>query len=151
MIYDKLEHLNKYQCMHKHFTDVFRFIESGPLSERSDGKYEINDQGAYAVIETYETRDLSDCFIECHRKYIDVQVVIDGIECVGVCHRSSCAELPYDEEKDFQKLEGDTVLLTLGAGSFMIFYPDDAHMPKVRYGGSPGTVKKAVFKVPVQI
>lgn len=151
MIHDKTENFFKYTCMHKHFADVLHFIESAPLSERSDGKYEINDQGIYVVIETYETKDVSDCFIECHRKYIDVQVVIEGIECVGVCHRSACDELPYDEEKDFQKLKGDTDLLALAAGSFMIFYPDDAHMPKMRYGASSGTVKKAVFKVPVQI
>ena len=149
MIHDKTENLVAYTWMHKHFADVLRFIESTPLSERSDGKYEINDQGAYVIIETYETKDVSDCFIECHRKYIDVQVVIEGIECVGVCHRSACDASPYDEEKDFQKLEGDTELLTLEAGSFMIFYPDDAHMPKVRYGGTSGRVKKAVFKVPV--
>ncbi|MBI5664509.1 MAG: YhcH/YjgK/YiaL family protein [Nitrospirae bacterium] len=149
MIYDTIENFKQYVCIHKHFTDVLRFLESAPVSERPDGRYEINDQGAYVVIETYETKDVSDCFIECHRKYIDVQVVIEGIERVGVCHRSACDAFPYDEEKDFQKLKGHTDLLALGAGSFMIFYPDDAHMPKVRYGGATGKVKKAVFKVPV--
>lgn len=151
MIYDKTDNFNKYTCMHKHFADVLHFLESEPVSKRPDGKCEINDQGAYVIIDTYETKDESDCFIECHRKYIDVQVVIEGIEHVGVCQRSACEAFPYDEEKDFQKLKGDTEMLTLGAGSFMIFYPDDAHMPKVRYGASSGTVKKAVFKVPVQI
>jgi YhcH/YjgK/YiaL family protein len=150
MIFDKINNFEQYHCMHKHFAEVSRFIEAAPHTERSDGKYEINDQGAYAVIETYETMDVSDCFIECHRKYIDVQVVFEGIEQVGVCHRSSCEALPYDEEKDFQKLEGDVDLVALGAGSFMIFYPDDAHMPRIRYEGAAGRVKKAVFKIPVQ-
>jgi len=149
MIYDKIIKFGQYHCMHKHFADVSRFLESTPLSKRPDGKYAINDQGAYVIIETYETKEASACFIECHRKYIDVQVVIEGIERVGVCHRTACDEFPYDEEKDFQKLKGDTDLLTLEAGSFMIFYPDDAHMPGVRYGECKGMVKKAVFKVPV--
>lgn len=151
MIHDKTVNFNKFKCMHKHFADVLRFLEVAPISEQSDGKYEINDQGAYVIIDTYETKEISDCFIECHRKYIDVQVVIEGIEHVGVCHRSACEAFPYDEEKDFQKLKGDVDFLALGAGSFMIFYPDDAHMPKVRYGEASETVKKAVFKVPVQI
>ena len=30
-----------------------------------------------------------------------------------------------------------------------LFYPDDAHMPKVRHGKSLAMVKKVVFKVPV--
>ena len=135
--------------MHEQFIDVLRFLESEPVSRLADGKYEINDQGAFAMIETYETKESADCFIECHSKYIDVQVVIEGIEQVGVCHRSSCEESACDKEKDFQKLEGDVDLLTLGAGDFMIFYPDDGHMPKMKHGGSTGRVKKVVFKVPV--
>jgi len=151
MICDKIENFKLYLCMHEHFADVLQFIESTPVSERSDGKHEINNQGAYVIIDTYNTLDVSDCFIECHRKYIDVQVVIEGIERVGVCHRCECEALPYNEEKDFQKLTGDTDFLPLGAGSFMIFYPDDAHMPKVKYGTAPERVKKAVFKIPVQV
>jgi biofilm protein TabA len=151
MIYDTIDNFAQYHCIHKHFMDVSRFLEATPGPERSDGKYEINDQGAYVIIETYETKDVSDCFIECHRKYIDVQVLIEGIEHVGVCHRSACAEFSYDEEKDFQRLTGDADLLALGAGSFMIFYPEDAHMPKVRYREASRKVKKAVFKIPVQI
>lgn len=135
--------------MHRHFADVAKFLDSVPISKLSDGKYEINEQGAFAIIETYETKEASDCFIECHRRYIDVQLVIEGIERIGVCHKSACDEHAYDEEKDFQKLEGETELLTLKAGGFMIFYPEDAHMPKVRHGHSSGIVKKAVFKIPV--
>jgi len=135
--------------MHKHFPDVLRFADAEPLSERSDGKYDLNGEGAFAIIETYGTKEASDCFIECHRKYIDVQLVIQGIECIGFCRREECDEHAYDEEKDFQKLEGDPDLLTFREGTFMVFYPDDAHMPKVKYGDSSETVKKVVFKIPV--
>jgi len=150
MIYDKIGNFKQYLCMHEHFKDVLRFLESMPVSERADGRYEINDQGAYVIIDTYETKDASGCFIECHRKYIDVQVMIEAIERIGVCPRASCHALPYDDVKDFQKLTGDTDLLALGAGSFMIFYPDDAHMPRIRHGETSGTVRKAVFKIPVR-
>ncbi|MEW6600374.1 MAG: YhcH/YjgK/YiaL family protein [Nitrospirota bacterium] len=150
MIFDKIENFRQYVCVHDHFIDILRFLEAMPISDRPDGKHEINDKGAYVSIETYETKNISDCFIECHRKFIDVQVIISGIERIGVCHRSACEALPYNEEKDFQKLEGDTDLLTLSSGGFMIFYPDDAHMPKVKHGTAPERVRKAVFKVPVR-
>ena len=135
--------------MHKQFPDVLRFVESELLSELSDGKYELNGEGAFAIIETYRTKEVSDCFIECHKKYIDVQLVIQGIERIGVCGRAECDEHAYDEEKDFQKLEGNPDMLTFREGSFMVFYPDDAHMPKVKYGDSLETVKKVVIKIPV--
>lgn len=149
MIYDNLNNFEKYTCLHPHFTDVLNFLDPEPCTGFQDGRYDINDQGTFTIIETYETKEAADCFIECHRKYIDVQVVIEGVERVGVCHRSGCDASPYDEEKDFQKLEGDVDFVTLGTGSFMIFFPDDAHMPKVKHGEDPETVKKAVFKVPV--
>jgi YhcH/YjgK/YiaL family protein len=137
--------------MHPHFIDVLKFMDPEPCAGLPDDKYEVNEQGTFAIIETYETKEVSDCFIECHRKYIDVQVVIEGMERVAVCHRSACDESPYDEEKDFQKLKGDVDFITLEAGSFMIFYPDDAHMPKVKHGESSVTVKKVVFKVPLSM
>ena len=149
MIYDTIENFNKYTCMHPHFIDVLNFLNSEPCEGLPDGRHDINDKGAFAIIETYGTKEQTDCFIECHRTYIDVQAVIEGRERIGICHISDYNGSAYDEEKDFQKLEGDAEFLTLSAGSFMIFYPDDAHMPKVKAGESSETVKKIVFKIPV--
>ncbi|MBI4827189.1 MAG: YhcH/YjgK/YiaL family protein [Nitrospirae bacterium] len=150
MIFDKIPNFIKYQCVHNHFIDILKFLDAEPIADRPDGRYEINHQGSYVAIESYQTKDTPDCFIECHRKYIDVQIMIDGVEGMGVCRKSECDEpSPYDEEKDLQKLKGDADMLTFRAGSFMVFFPDDAHMPKIKYGDSSGMVRKAVFKVPV--
>lgn len=151
MIFDTLRNFKQYKCVHNHFIDILKFLYAEPIADRADGRYEINHEGSYVMIESYQTKDASDCFIECHRRYIDVQIMIEGVESMGVCHKSECDESsPYDEEKDLQKLKGDADMLTFRAGSFMVFSPDDAHMPKVNYGESSGMVKKAVFKVPVK-
>ncbi len=149
MIYDKIENFKEYVCINKHFIDEIKFLDSEPVSKRPEGRYEINDDGAYVVIEGYQAREASDCFIECHRKYIDVQFIIEGTESMGVCHKSGCEEFSYNAGKDFQKLGGDVDFLAFREGSFMVFFPEDAHMPGVKYDESPGLVKKAVFKIPV--
>lgn len=149
MIYDKRENMREYVCLHRHFIDVMKFLDSEPVSKRPNGKYEIHDDGVYVIIEGYQTREPADCFIECHRNYIDVQVIMEGTELMGVCHKSACRELAYDAERDCQKLTGNVDLLTFREGSFMIFFPEDAHMPGMKHGEFPGFVKKAVFKVPV--
>ena len=147
MICDRIENFGKYRTLHRQFEDVALFLESEPLPARSDGRHSVNNDGAYVVIEEYQTQAISDCFIECHRKYIDVQVMIQGVERMGVGLKSDCAASAYDPERDFQKLEGPIDLLSFREGSFMIFYPEDAHMPKVRFEES-ASVRKAVFKVP---
>lgn len=150
MIFDTLNNFRQYQCVNNHFIDISKFLDTEPIADRADGRHEINHQGSYVMIESYQTKDASDCFIECHRKYIDVQIMIVGVESMGVCRKSECNESSaYDEEKDLQKLMGEADMLTFRAGSFMVFFPDDAHMPKVKYGESSGIVRKAVFKVPV--
>lgn len=151
MIFGKIHDLKQYQCLHSHFIDILNFLDTEPIADRPDGRYEINRNGSYAAIESYKTKDASDCFIECHRKYIDLQIIIEGIESMGVCHKSECDESPYDEEKDLQKLKGEVNIITFRAGSFMIFFPYDAHMPKINYEGASGIVKKAVFKIPVSV
>lgn len=149
MIYDKIQNFKRYQSVHSHFIDILKFLNTEAIADRPDGRYEINQNGAYVTIESYKTKDASDCFIECHRKYIDVQIMINGIEKMGVCHKSECHESTYDKEKDLQKLKGDVDIINFRAGSFMVFFQEDAHMPKVKYGESSGMVRKAVFKVPV--
>jgi YhcH/YjgK/YiaL family protein len=86
--------------------------------------------------------------IECHRRHIDIQILIRGVEEIGVCHRFDAVVSAWDEERDFETLEGDVDFITLRPGSFVIFLPQDGHMPKIRHGGSV-SVRKIVIKVPV--
>ena len=55
---------------------------------------------------------------------------------------------PYNPEKDVTFYEDDKAgtEYLLKAGDFVVVYPDDVHMPKVR-SGEPCRVKKAVVKV----
>ncbi|MBC8413644.1 MAG: YhcH/YjgK/YiaL family protein [Nitrospira sp.] len=149
MIYDRIENFGIYMAIDSGMADILRFIEEKSLSERKDGRYEINSSGAFVIIESYDTLDISDCFIECHRKYIDVQVLISGYESVGVCHKVNCQDGVYDEEKDYEKLEGAGDLLCFDEGSFMVFFPEDGHMPKIMDDVKPVRVRKAVFKLPI--
>ena len=53
---------------------------------------------------------------------------------------------PYDEDKDFMKLEGDGEFFFLREGYFCILAPQDAHMPGMAVEQST-PVKKVVVKV----
>lgn len=149
MIYDRLENFSRHVSRHAQFQAVLKFLDSEAISSLSVGRYEVDKEGAYAMVSEYDTKPVSEGFIECHRKYIDIQVMIKGTERIGVCVKSSCRELPYDAEKEFQKLEGEVSFITLKAGDFAVFFPQDGHMPQIQIGSGPEKVKKIVFKVPV--
>jgi len=149
MIFDQLENFPLYLPLHPQFADVWAFLERCAADALPVGRHEVNDLGAFALVSEYATRPLAESFIECHRNYIDIQLLTRGAEAVGVCCRSACRELPYDAEKDFLKLEGATDRLTLRPGSFAVFFPDDGHMPMLQLEDLPVQVKKVVFKIPV--
>lgn len=151
MIFDRLDNFSLYLPLHPHFADVLAFLRGCDPDALPVGRREVNEGGAFVLVSEYLTRPLSESFIECHRRYIDIQLLTRGAEGVGICSRHSSRELSYDAEKDFLKLEGDTDLITLRAGSFAVFFPDDGHMPMLQLAEGPAPVKKLVFKIPVDV
>lgn len=149
MIFDTLDNFSKYICLHPGFIDAAEFMRRPGMNELTPGKYRIGDRGVFASVSEYETKDSPQCFIECHRKYIDIQLLVAGREKIGVCSRQDCTAEVYDEEKDFQKLHGETDVISLRPGQFIIFFPDDGHMPQMNYASAPENVRKVVIKVPV--
>ncbi len=147
MIYDALSHLPDYLSCHSLFPKVSDFINSHNLSDIEAGKVIIGE-GVYAVISEYRTDGIENKFIECHKKYIDIQIIIDGVEQIGVCGKNECKVIgEYDKDKDLEKLEGKVDLITLKKGYFVIFFPQDGHAPGLKIGNSANMVKKAVFKI----
>jgi len=150
MILDTISKLDNYISCHSQFTDVISFLQNTNIQELSNGKHSINNKGAFVSVNEYETKVESDCFIECHRAFIDVQIISKGEEIMGYCPISCCIKQPYDSIKDLQKLEGILSYFNFTTEMFVVFFPQDAHMPCLRKGGEVSLVKKIVFKIPVE-
>ncbi|MDD2365049.1 MAG: YhcH/YjgK/YiaL family protein [Desulfuromonadaceae bacterium] len=149
MIFDTLENLELYETVHPGFPDVRAFIAATDLLKLPVGRHPINDKGAYASVNEYNTKALEDSFIECHIKYIDLQMLVCGEEIIGVAPKKFCVEQPYNNENDLQKLSGKVDFITLVPGLFAIFFPQDAHEPGLKNIEQSIAVKKIVFKIPV--
>lgn len=149
MIFDSLKNFRLYEKIHPGFVDIQAFIAKTDLTALANGTHPVNDCGAYASVNEYQTRSIEDCFIECHQKFIDIQMIAWGEEKIGVANKMFCDAQPYDEEKDLQKLTGRVDFITIRPGLFAVFFPEDAHEPCVRSGVTAVAVKKVVFKIPV--
>jgi YhcH/YjgK/YiaL family protein len=148
MIFDSIDNFTKYLSVNKNFKLVPEFLLQYQLNKLETGKYELPD-GNYAIVSSYSTKQLPECFIECHRKYIDVQIIISGIEKVGICNINECEENEYNSEKDFSVLKGNTDFITFRKGHFIVFFPQDGHMPGISCSDTPEAVEKIVFKIVV--
>lgn len=148
MVYDTLDNFFRYASLHPFFYKVDKFLNITNLFDLEPGKHEIYED-CYAGVSEYMSKSIDECFIECHRKYIDIQIVLKGREMIGVCSKNFCHELEYDAERDFQVLRGDVDLIKMDIGRFAIFFPNDGHMPQIKMGGDAEEIKKLVIKVPV--
>lgn len=105
----------------------------------------------FAMEQCYESKERYH-WSESHRKYIDIQVVVEGEELMEV---ADISKLPvtesYDEARDVI-IYGDyrdTTVLRLSAGEGAVYFPQDGHMPNLRVGTDPVRMRKVVVKVPV--
>ncbi|MDR0756062.1 MAG: YhcH/YjgK/YiaL family protein [Puniceicoccales bacterium] len=148
MIIDKIENFGTYLGLHKNFIRVFDFLKSGDLNKLACGRHILDEDNLFVNIDAYTTQSTQK--LEAHRRYIDVQMLIQGSEKMGYAHIGyTKPKSMYDDEKDIVFLEGNADALTVDATLFLIFYPQDAHMPALNVGAHPQRVKKAVFKVKI--
>lgn len=148
MIFDNLANFWNYAGIHRHFNTISDYLKKTDISNLSIGKHGISN-GIFLISNKYYTITQADTFIECHRKFIDIQIMIEGSEIMGVCNRDLCDQKEYNEAEDYQKIEGDLDFITVRKGFFTVFFPHDGHMPQLMINGKPEEVKKIVIKVPV--
>ena len=102
----------------------------------------------YALTVNYDTRPAEDLSFEAHRKYIDVQVLLSGIEDIDVSQDLDDMEViqSYSDENDTTLFDTppNWSTVVLRPGYFAVFYPDDAHRPGAGDGSS---VRKLVVKI----
>lgn len=148
MIVDILKNSNLYDSVHCGFNKGFDFIKKCIAEDLPVGKYEIDGDNVYAFVQAYEAKpDVVKSF-EAHKKYIDIQFIVDGNELIYYNHIDTLSvTTEYNSESDFLLLDGDSgTPIKLTAGSYAIFFPEDAHKP----GIAPeiaNNVKKIVVKI----
>ncbi len=120
------------------------------LEEGATNRVEL-PAGAYAIEMAYRTKARAEGFLETHRRFIDVQVVVAGEEFMDVAAAPGLGTVrAYNPDRDFAELEASPAAsaLRIRAGEVAVFWPEDAHQPTIA-AGAPALVRKTVIKVPV--
>ncbi|GKU26600.1 YhcH/YjgK/YiaL family protein [Clostridium folliculivorans] len=147
MIIDKLDNGTEYYGLGGRIKKALEYLKSTDLAELEPGKYQIENDEIYAMVSEYDTKSVEEVLWEAHKSYIDIQYMINGSEKMGYTNAENIkVTTEYDSEKDilFGTADGDFV--TVEEGMFIIFKPQDGHMPSIRIDDSE-RVKKVVVKV----
>ena len=147
MIFDKLHNASLYHGLGSSIEKSLKFLESEDFSSMEIGKYPIEGNDIFYMVSQYETKPAEEVDYEAHRKYIDIQYIVEGQEIIGYANLGSLnVKEEYNAEKDIGFLEGEGDYFTIRKGDFVIFFPEDAHQPCLLVD-KPETVKKIVVKV----
>ena len=119
-----------------------------------NGSYDVGYNNIKMNLGKYFTKSENEKFWESHKKYLDVQIMINGTEKVAINDIRDMEVKSFDEEKDLTILEGDKAFdIVMKTGDVLVFFPNDVHKPElnVSENDDSGNIRKIVTKVVFKI
>lgn len=147
MIVDNIKNAHLYFGINEKYKTALEFLQNTDLKSLENGKYPIQGEDIYIIVQEYETKPEKDGQLEAHKKYTDIQYIITGQEKLGYINIDKFSPKTfYDTDKDIIFGGGNCDFIKANEGDFLIFTPQDAHMPCISINESL-QVKKAVIKI----
>ena len=129
MIIDQLNNAVFYRGLSRRIAAGLKFLAQTDCRSLAPGRHAIDGDNVFALAQEYQTKPRSQGVWEAHRRYIDIQYVVSGIEIMGYAPISALAVTqPYSAEKDCALFAGGAA----GIGEFF---------------RAPAAVRKVVVKV----
>ncbi len=145
--------MDKYLPIKELSPSAYDFAIKALESTPEKGRYHLED-GAFASVCNTLTKDKEGANYEVHRRFIDVQMILEGEEVIGVRpldELEKCKVITeFNVEKDYALYEAaHTDLRVLHRGDYLILGPKDGHSPGLCME-QPSVGKKIIFKIPVK-
>ena len=118
------------------------------------GRHDLGN-GNYMNVDESVTAPAGERKTECHSRYIDIQVLVDGSEYIGwqpLCRLGEVTEDRSAQDARFFSpfLENDVFVVMERRKTFAVFYPNDGHRCLCAPDGRGAAVRKIIVKVRVQ-
>lgn len=146
MIIDSLSNIEFYKGLNNRIYKGLKFLREMDLDSLALGKYIIEGENIFANVQEYKTKYLEQCRWEGHYKYTDIQYIISGEEMMGYVNMEETSKIEEKPSDDILFLNANGNFINMKEGYFVIFTPQDAHMPSIAVE-QPKNIKKVVIKV----
>jgi len=153
MIVCDLTHLPSQLKTSAAFEKAIAFLRDEGWRGHADGTIPVDGERVFGMLQSYDTKIPKETVpFEGHRKYIDIQYVIEGKETIFWTPTDGLTPTtPYDETTDIwfcQSTREGATPVALNVGQLVVLFPEDAHAP-THCVGTPMHVRKIVMKVSV--
>lgn len=147
MIIDLISNIEQYKALGERMSKAIDFIKSTDFKTLETGKHAVDGNEIFVAVSEYCTKPEAEAKPEAHKKYIDIQMVIEGAELMGYLPiEGQETSTTYNPEKDVEFYALKTNLIKIEPGMFAVFFPQDIHQPGVLLNGAE-KVRKVVVKV----
>jgi YhcH/YjgK/YiaL family protein len=119
-----------------------------------DGPVEIDGKTISGKISSASTKFAHERQFETHKVYIDIQMLIRGVELIQVSENEGYISItPYDSERDIEYWDGKRTHfqnIILSPSIAVVLFPWDVHKPSIAVHQKPAEVRKLVLKVALE-
>ncbi|MEN5194397.1 YhcH/YjgK/YiaL family protein [Sphingobacterium faecium] len=139
MIFDRIENIDQYGI------NLNFILDDLNQNLFNKGKFDIDGEKCFGIGLEYDTKISDDGLWEAHRKYLDIHVVLEGVERIEICDiNKSDSVKEYEDDYELFKAVAQHSLV-LSPGYFLILFPHEVHKTGVMVDTTT-FVRKKVFK-----
>lgn len=150
MIYDVIKNVGKYRGQSIWLDKAISFLETTDLKSLPIGRTEIDGDKVFVNVMEAKARKEDELQFEIHKKYMDIQIDIEGSENIKIGFDVNNVFQAYKEEIDFGAVDcTESITCSLGNERFIICMSDEPHKPGIATGDDT-YLKKCVVKVAVK-
>ncbi|EDM27599.1 hypothetical protein LNTAR_20373 [Lentisphaera araneosa HTCC2155] len=134
MILCTFEEIENYACLNPRFATAAKWLLDQDLDKLAFGKTIIDGDEIFAIKETLAGRKEDKANLEAHKKYIDIQICLQGRDNIRWKANSECQTVlqDYCEEKDIIfYMDKSVQSIQIYDDKAAIFFPEDAHAPLI--------------------
>ncbi|MFP7480304.1 YhcH/YjgK/YiaL family protein [Terribacillus saccharophilus] len=146
MIFDTIENLAEYTALNPKIDNGLKKFNEAEI----DYNKRFDFDGGYLFFQEGTTTYIDEGTFEAHKKYIDIQIVLDGSEYVAWAPIDQLAvDVTYNAEKDVVRLNGNPkTTMQISKGMAYICLPHDGHKA-LKHIDRATIYKKAVIKIEI--
>lgn len=147
MIFDKLANIAVYKGMNPNLDTAIDFLLSHDLEALPLGRTEIDGDNVFLNKMEAAAAPAHTKQFEVHKKYLDVQIDLSGVERIDTGERLPLDSFDFSEEKDVGFTDcGTFASCILGPGNFTVCMTGELHKPGIAVTEATSLVK-CVLKV----
>lgn len=147
MIYDSIENAGRYRGISEWLDIAIDFMEKTDLTALPLGRTEISGDRVFANVMEAGAVDEDAGKFEIHKKYMDIQIDLEGTEIIQIGLDVQGELDTFNEETDFGTVVCQkSASCVMGPGRFIVCMKEEPHKPGIAEN-EDRALKKCVLKV----